>query len=202
MRLKQIFLCFAILWLLHSPAHAAFPLHVGGFTLGDDIMNYHQLINMETCREMTFNHFLGEGEMLPQEGFKSGLIAYGLCDKPNKIVRIKLKFADPSKKFFKILLNKYEKQLGPPSEYKGDPFQTLIAWKWSFTNEKNERISLILQHNIMVEDEKIGTAVKLTLTDQIEKERACHAARFPEKEKQPAPSGKSMKDLWDKFVPH
>ncbi len=202
MKTKGFILCFVILLLLHHPAYAKFPLHIGGFKLGDDIINYHHLINMKTCREIAFNQYLAEGETIAQQGFKSGLIAYGLCDKPKKIVRIKLKFADPSKKFFKTLLNKYKEQLGPPNEYKGDPFQTLIAWKWSFTNEQNETISLILQHNVMNEEEKIGTAVKMTLTSQLEREKICFMKQFPEKKKlQPQP-GKNNNLLWDRFVPY
>ncbi len=202
MKIKYFILGFAILLFSHHPALAKFPLHLGGFTLGDDITNYHHLIDMETCRKIAFNQYLGEGEVLVQQGFKSGMIAYGLCDKPNKIVRIKLKFADPSKKFFKTLLNRYKEELGPPDEYKGDPFQTLIAWKWSFTNEQDEKTSLILQHNIMNEEEKIGTAVKLTLTSQVEREKTCYMARFPEKEKPKIPPVNSRKPMWDLFVPH
>lgn len=200
MRGKIFILCFLIFLLSNNLAHAKFPLHLGGFTLGDDISNYHHLISMETRREVTFNTYLKEGEIIAQPGFKSGLIAYGTCDKPNKILRIKLKFSDSSKSFFNRLLKKYKTHLGPPSEYKGDPFQTLIAWKWSFTNEKNEKISLILQHNVMVEDEKIGTAVKLTLTTQIERERTCFKANFPDKVQSPAPFDLERK-AWDLFVP-
>ena len=119
-----------------------------------------------------------------------------------QILRIKLKFADSSKSFFKKLLRRYEKALGPPDEYRGDPFQTVIAWKWSFVNDKNEKISLILQHNTMVEDEKLGNAVKLTLTSQIEKERDCFMTKFPQKEKTKVQSKISKKALWNLFVPY
>jgi len=195
---KFIFiLCFLLLLISNNCAFAKFPVHLGGFTLGEDIKAYHELIQMETCRKVMVNKYLGEGEMILRPEFKSGLIAYGLCDKPDKIVRIKLKFINPSKSFFDKLLKKYKKELGPPSEYKGDPFQTFIAWKWSFTNEKNERISLILQHNIMVEDEKQGTSVKLTLTSQMERERSCFMARYPGKEKHKVPK----KTSWNLYVP-
>ena len=183
-------------------AEAKFPVHLGGFKLGDDISNYHHLIDMKTFGEITFNKYLGEGKTIPRAGFKSGLIAYGLCDAPNKILRIKLKFADSSKSFFKKILRRYKKALGTPNEYRGDPFQTMIAWKWSFVNDKKEKISLILQHNTMVEDEKLGNAVKLTLTSQIEKERACFLTKFPSKNIiEPLPKLK-RKALWDLYIPY
>jgi len=202
MKRNVIIFCFLILLFSTTSVQAKFPVHLGGFTLGEDMTQYHHLINMETCREVPFNRYLVEGETLALPGFKSGQIAYGVCDKPNKIVRIKLKFADSSKKFFEKLLNSYKKQLGEPSEYRGDPFQTFIAWKWSFTNDQNERTSLILQHNIMVEDEKVGTSVKLTLTSQIEKERNCFTAKFPEKTTPGTLSKKKQEALWKQFVPY
>ncbi len=199
---KYVFiLCFSILVLLNTNAHAKFPIHLGGFTLGDDITNYDQLMDMESCRGIISTPYLGEGQMVLRPGFKSGLIAYGMCDNPNKILRIKLKFKDSSKKFFKKLLKRYKDNLGPPNEYKGDSFQTLIAWKWSFENEKNEKISLILQHNLMVEGEKIGTAVKLSFTSRIEKERSCFIAGSTDKEKTRPQPQISRETQWDMFIP-
>ena len=150
------------------------------------------------------NEYIAEGEIFTLPGFKSGLVAYGLCDRPNKILRIKLKYENSSKRFFNQLLKEYKKQLGDPTEYKGDPFQTLIAWKWSFSNKDNETISLILQHNVMVADEKIGTAVKMTLTSQLEKERACYMAHPPEPEKKRMNNAPQLtkKEMWRLFVPY
>ncbi|NOX32256.1 MAG: hypothetical protein GXP56_00755 [Deltaproteobacteria bacterium] len=202
MKKNAFILCFLILLFSINSAYAKFPVHLGGFTIGKDIAKYNDKIDLETFRVVAFNKYLGEVEMINLPGFKSGMIAYGLCDKPNKILRIKLKFADSSKNFFDKLLKKYKSQLGPPSEYKGDPFQTMIAWKWSFTNEQKEKISLILQHNNVVEDEKIGTAVKLTLTSQVVKERACYMAKFPGKAKHRSMGKSSQKTLLKLFVPY
>jgi hypothetical protein len=146
------------------------------------------------------NKYLGEEQVIPPQGFKSGRITYGLCDRPDKILRIKLKFADSSKDFFNILLGKYKEKLGEPDEYKGDPFQTIIAWKWSFTNEQNEKISLILQHNMMVKDEKMGNSVKLTLISQFEKEEKCCLAKIVKKKPSVQPK-LNKKAMWKLFVP-
>ena len=45
------------------------------------------------------------------------------------------------------LLERYKVNLGKPDEWRGDPFNILIAWKWSFTDKDGNNISLILQHN-------------------------------------------------------
>lgn len=186
-----------------SPAAAEFPLHLGGFTLGDDISRYMDLVQMGTCREMSRTPYLVEGETMPRQGIKSGVISYGTCDKPNQIVRIKLKLKDSSKKFFNTLMDTYTDTFGPPGEYRGDPFQTMVAWKWSFTNADNDRISLILQHNKMVEDQKKGTAIKMTLTSQIEREKACYMKTRPKRDKPLPPKGKNLtkKQKLHLFVP-
>lgn len=201
MRTKILLLSIFVTLFFFSMAEAKFPIHLGGFTLGEDISNYTNLINMQTCQQVSLNRYLGEAETYRGQGFKSGVIGYGLCHKPNKIFRIKLKFSDPSKSFFNKLFKQYKKKLGDPDEYKGDSFQTMIAWKWSFTNKKNEKISLILQHNAMNEDEKIGTAAKLTLTSQIEKERACFMRKTSDQNSIPVKPKLSKKKLWDLFVP-
>jgi hypothetical protein len=198
---KTLLILIISVFLLANSAQAKFPIHLGGFTLGDDVNNYKTVLNMESCRIVSFNQYLTECEINDHAAFKSGLITYGLCDKTDKILRIKLKFRDASKKFYNKLLKQYKKQLGEPTEYKGDPFQTLIAWKWSFKNEKNQRISLILQHNALVEDEKMGNAVKLTLIDQIEKERDCYLKNHPDETKPPAVK-LSKKELWELYVPY
>jgi hypothetical protein len=198
---KYIFIFFfSLILFFNTQAYAKFPVHLGGFTLGDDITNYSQLVNIGPCQKIIATPYIGEVKVLRTE-FKSGLISYGLCDRPNKILKIKLKFADSSKKFFKKLLARYEKNIGPPSEYKGDSFQAMIAWKWSFQNKKKEKISLILQHNLVDEDQKIGTAVKLSLTSQIEKERACFMAEYPDKKKKRSLPQISHETMWDLFIP-
>ncbi|OGR12029.1 MAG: hypothetical protein A2277_10270 [Desulfobacterales bacterium RIFOXYA12_FULL_46_15] len=202
MKKNMLILCFFMVLFPYHFAHAKFPIHLGGFVLGDDISNYESMVDLKTFHEVPFNQYLEEGQIIVQPGFKSGLIAYGMCNSPKKVLRIKLKFSDSSKKFFERLLQKYREQLGEPDEYKGDPFQTMIAWKWSFVNDQKERISLILQHNIMVDDEKMGNSVKLTLTSRIDEERECYLKKFPEKESQPFQLKKPDKELWKLFVPY
>ena len=200
------YVLFHAVWIwvvLSSHAWAQFPLHLGGFILGEDISEYAELVRMDTCREMSRTPYLAEGEITPRQGFRSGMISYGVCDRPNKILKIKLKFEDDSKSFFKKLMDAYTEKFGPPGEYKGDPFQTMVIWKWSFANAEGERISLILQHNKMVEEEKKGTAVKMALTTQIEKEKACYLKVQNKRVAPAADQGKTLsnKEMWDLFIP-
>lgn len=177
------------------------PMNLGGFTLGKDIKDYEDRLEIEQCQEIRYQEYLGEGVLKPVPGFKSGSVAYGLCDNVNKILRIKLKFLDSSKDFFKTLLKKYESRLGPAEEYQGDPFQTFIAWKWSFESDNGQRISLILQHNLTDVTGKMGNAVKLTLMDQIDKEKACYETRYPEKAAPAPEQALTGKAMWDMYIP-
>jgi len=173
--MKKI-VCSWILSLIWVPALAlaAAPHQLVGFVLNQKISAFEDRILMDTALPVRYAENIEEVEIKPTQGFKSGLIAYGTCSKPGHIVRIKLKYADASKKFYEDLLKQFKKSFGEPDEYRGDAFKIVIAWKWSFVDEENHKISLILQHNAMDEDEKIGNAVKITDTTLMEEDLDCY----------------------------
>ena len=163
----------SLIWV-SALALAAAPHQLGGFVLNQKISAFEDRILMDTALPVRYAENIEEVEIKPTQGFKSGLIAYGTCSKPGHIVRIKLKYADASKKFYEDLLKQFKKSFGEPDEYRGDAFKIVIAWKWSFVDEENHKISLILQHNAMDEDEKIGNAVKITDTTLMEEDLDCY----------------------------
>jgi hypothetical protein len=160
---------------------------------------------METALPIRYMENIEEVELKPIEGFKSGMIGYATCSAPGQIVRIKLKYQESSKKFYDKLLKRIKDKYGEPLEYRGDPFHILISWKWSFVDEAGNRISLTLQHNSMDTEEKIGNAIKLTMTSLIEEDQRCYKIKALDqreklrqqkwKVKAPELSG------WDLFVP-
>jgi len=155
-------------------AFAEAPHQVGGFVLDQDIKKFEDRVIMDTALPVRYAENIEEVEIKFTQGFKSGLIAYGTCDQPGHIVRIKLKYADSGKKFYQNLLKQFKKRFGEPDEYRGDAFKIVDAWKWSFVNQQNHKISLILQHNARDEQEKIGNSVKLTNTTLMEKDLLCY----------------------------
>jgi hypothetical protein len=48
------------------------------------------------------------------------------------VVRLKLKCADSSEKFFENMLAEYRKKFGAPDEWRGDPFRIVVAWEMVF----------------------------------------------------------------------
>ena len=198
---KNLFFWFSMaVFFFPGVCLAQVPHQVGGFTLGTNIADSKDRVKMETALPIRYNTFLHEVEIKPSEGFKSGLIAYGTCAEPGRIVRIKLKYADSSKQFYEALLKHFNKKFGEPIEYRGDSFQVVIAWKWSFVDKNYNRISLTLMHNSRDEEEKMGNAVKLTLHNFIEKERRCF------EKKQPGSQGKYPQKTvrhpnWEVLIP-
>ena len=150
------------------------PHQVSVFVLNRDIADFKDYVIMETVLPIRYMENIKEVEVKPIKGFKSGLIAYASCTAPGHIVRIKLKYKDSSKTFFENLLKRVKKKYGQPDDYLGDPFQILIAWKWSFTDDEDNHISLTLQHNTLDAEEKKGNAIKLAMTNLIEKDQQCH----------------------------
>jgi hypothetical protein len=175
MRKRLFFITnLAILWVVGVCLASEVPHQISVFTLNRDIADFKDYVIMETALPIRHMENIEEVEIKPIKGLKSGLIAYATCAAPGHIVRIKLKYADPRKKFFENLLKRVKKKYGEPDEYRGDPFHILIAWKWSFIDKDGNRISLTLQHNSQDAEAKKGNAVKLTITNLIEEDQRCY----------------------------
>lgn len=200
MKIFRMLIVFLLLYWFLTPVQAAqfiTPHEVGGFILGENIQKYKKMLDFSTRMKVRYREYLSEIEIQPIDGFKSGLIAVGDCADPGKIIRIKLKYSDSSKKFYKELLKRYKARFGEPMEYKGDPFRLFVVWKWRFFDENQNQINLILQHNLQDEDEKVGNAVKLTLVNQIDKEEKC----FIEKQRRNAVFEKEKKEKKEVKIP-
>jgi hypothetical protein len=177
------------------------PHQVGGFVLGENIAEYREIIKPETTLPIRYMEYLRETEIKEPEGYKQGVIWYGTCAKPGRIVRIKLKYADSSRNFYDSLLKKFKKRFGEPSEWRGDPFHVIIAWKWSFTDSENNSISLILYHNSRDEEEKKGNVVKLTMWNLIEEERRCFEKKHPQPEEETSEPRRRGPVNWEMLIP-
>ena len=175
-----------------SLAAREIPTQVGGFILGSDVTNY---------PDIEYSNFLKEVVVYNWNGFEKGIISYGICDSPGEIVKIKLKYKDPSKGFFKTLLKKYEQRYGEPDEWKGDSFGILHIWKWKFVTEDGNKIHLALQHNTRNPNENTGNMVKLYCPDQIAKEQKCFNSQCESLQKEEPKEQKQPKLDWKLLIP-
>jgi len=173
-----------------SAAETKTPLSAGGFTLGTSIGGYDFIGH---------DNFIKEVIITDIKGFRKGFVTYGVCDRQGEILRIKLKYMDRDYSFFEKLLKQYKKKFGSSPKYVGDSFNHVKAWKWAFTNEEGERVTLVLQHNLTNEEESIGTMMKLNLPDRLIAERKC----FNKISSQPQGKGpeKLSEPDWDLFLP-
>ena len=195
----------ALLWTANVCSAADAPKQVAVFKLNTDITDIKDYVIMETALPTRYMENIKEVEIKPIEGFKTGLIAYATCVAPGRIARIKLKYDDSSKDFFDKLLAKIKEKYGEPDEYRGDPFHIVISWKWSFVDKDGNRISLTLQHNAMDSEEKLGNAIKLTMTNLIEEDQRCYADKgLDQLEKLRQGEGKTMTTGltgWNLYIP-
>jgi hypothetical protein len=164
----------AFLWIANVCPAADAPHQIAVFKLNGDIADIKNYVIMETALPTRYMENIEEVEIKPLDGIKTGLIAYATCAAPGHIVRIKLKYDDSSEDFYKKLFAKIKAKYGEPDEYRGDPFHILISWKWSFVDKDGSRISMTLQHNSMDTEEKLGNAIKLTLTSLMEEDQHCY----------------------------
>jgi hypothetical protein len=190
------FLLFSIL-LICNTSIAQTPTGIGGFELNTDIKQYEPFLKASTTLPMRFMEGISEVETQKRPGFKSGYIAYGTCAAPGKVVRIKLKYKNTSKSFYKELLEAYQDKFGK-AKWLGDPFHVISTWKWSF-EDVDTRVDLYLQHNLSNAEEKLGNSVKITMLNLVRDEISCFETQNPDFRKsiEAEESGKtvSLEDL-------
>ena len=195
----------AILWAAGICLAGEAPHQISVFVLNRDIADFKDYVIMESALPVRYMENIEEVEIKSIKGLKTGYIAYATCAAPGHIVRIKLKYRDSSKKFFKDLLKQIKKKYGEPDEYRGDPFHILIAWKWSFIDKEGNRISLNLQHNFQDPNQKMGNAIKLTMWNLVEEDQQCYRRKTDDpREKLRQRNGKELDSGlsgWDLFMP-
>lgn len=184
---------------------AEVPYGVGGFTLGQDVATVSDRLQMETLLPLRYRKYLQEVEIKPLAGFKGGLITYGNCAQPGRIVRIKMKYANSSRSFYDALFKKVERRYGKPTSYEGDPFHVVVAWKWSFIDADGNRITMHLSHNSRDTEEKFGNAVKLNLISALTEEHQCFRDKHQQTQQgeanQPTPLKSLTADDWKTLIP-
>ena len=181
------------------------PQSVGGFVLGQDVAEYQDRLQMDSLLPLRYREYLKELEIKPLAGYKSGLITYGTCAQPGRVVRVKLKYANPSRAFYNALLKRVKQHFGEPTKYEGDPFHIVIEWKWSFIDSDGRRITLHLSHNSRDTEEKFGNSVKLTFASALAEERQCFKKQNPQGTPSETGQQASVKSMaeedWKAFVP-
>jgi hypothetical protein len=181
------------------------PKQIAGLVLGEQIATFVDLVRMETAIQLRDRKYLREARIREIDGYRSGTVSFGNCNKPGQIVRIKLKYEYSDKKFYNELLAQFKKRFGEPDEWRGDPFHVIIAWKWSFTDKDNNKISLTLQHS-RDEDYKWGNSVKFTNNTLLEQEQNCYRKKHPgksdsQKSKSSAKKRKLKAKDYQRFIP-
>lgn len=202
-------ICFGLILstvlLIQAICFAAAPREIGGFVLGESVETFQDRLKMETALPIRYSEYLREVQIKKLSGFKSGTIWYNAISTPNRIVRIKLKYEDSSKEFFAALLKQFEKRFGKPSEWRGDCFGIFIAWKWSLVDSQNNRVSMIVQHNIKDPNEKMGNNIKMTRWDLIDAERQLFEQKYheskQEKQQEKNQFKKNSPTDWDQLIP-
>jgi len=184
---------------------AAVPREIAGFALQADISRYKDRVETKSALPVRDMGYLTEVDVVAPPGFKSGQLTYGNCAHPGRIVKISMKYLNSKKNFFDKLLTRFKEQYGDPVEWRGDPFHVYVAWKWSFVDRNNNRISMILQHYSGDEDVyKNGNSVKLSMFGLVEEEEQCYKKKHPEVGTEKAPKEESESPIevdFEAFIP-
>ena len=193
-----ITVCLAI--LLPTYCFGEIPYEIAGFKLGAPLEEFQDRCKIDSSMPLRYTKYIEELETQYIPGFKNGLIWVGKCVSDGRIVRVRMKYADPSKEFYNQLLKRLKRKFGKPDEWRGDPFHIVISWKWSFVDDQKNRISMILEHNLRNEEETSGNTIKLTMWNLIDQEREC-AVEKKTASPRPKKKTKSKKVDWELLLP-
>jgi hypothetical protein len=68
-------------------------------------------------------------------------------------------------------MRRFRERFGRPVAWRGDPFQTVVSWKWSFNDARGDRSTW--SDPQPDDDYKTGNFVKMTLLSLWRREDAC-----------------------------
>ena len=193
-------LCCLLIVITPQLCLAEVPHTLSGIVLGGELSSVADRLIQETIMPVRHLESLKEGEVEVPPGFKTGLITYTTCEEPWRVVRMRFKYENNSKKFYDQLLKRYKSKFGKPDEWRGDPFHVTIAWKWKFVDAAGNHISMILQHNTKDQDEKKGNSVKMTMWNLIDQEAICFKKAEAAKAGKKATKPGSVD--WKQLIPH
>jgi len=176
-RICLLFLALACFFATPALAARGFPTTLAGFTLGEPVERYEDFCRMERAVPVSDAPFLSEALLKPEAlpGVRGGTLAFGNCKSEGRLVRIKLKFHDRGQGFFNKLYARYENKFGKPDKYLGDAFKNVIAWEWSFEDDKAGHVTLVLMWS---RDKEIrpGVSIKMTQETFMQEEYECYKA--------------------------
>ncbi|MFZ5811287.1 MAG: hypothetical protein ACOY4F_04530 [Thermodesulfobacteriota bacterium] len=198
--LRHRLLVLSLLLLTCAPALAQSPppASLGGFDLGEDAARFGRHLTPGKAKPLEDAPYLMRRNIKRSGAFRGGYILTGTCAAPGRVIRIKLKYADGSEEFFRRLCGALMDRYGLPAEYKGDLEGLVLGNKWSFTNERGESVSLMVQHSEAEGlDHDKGNTIKLTNWGLVDSERTCRQAKYPKAAPLPAAPASL-----DGYLPH
>ena len=195
-----IICCFiflpAVCWAVDAPHE------IGGIVLGAGIDAFQHRFVPGSGLPVRYLESMKEVEVRRTPGFKTGLVYYGTCQTPSRIVRIEFKYQNNSKAFYEELLKRFKQRHGEPDEWRGDPFHIVVGWKWKFVDQKGNEISLILKHNKRDEEKKEGNYIKMTMWNLMRLESECYQNKLVDEDKKTDRAGRTDDPIdWDLLVP-
>ncbi|QLA16033.1 hypothetical protein [Desulfolutivibrio sulfoxidireducens] len=186
-------LALVLLTSASALAQAPPPASLGGIDLGADVARFGRYLSPGKGRPAEDAPYLTRRNIKPSGAFRGGYVLAGTCFSPGRVARIKLKYADEGQDFFRRLSGALMDRYGLPTEYKGDLEGQVLGNKWTFTNDRGESVSLIVQHSDADGlDHDQGNIIKLTNWGLVDAERSCFESRHPKATPPPSPAPASL----------
>lgn len=188
--------------LMAGPARAESFKTLAGLELGADMDRYWALLYRDTATKLPDMPYLWEASLKPGAipGVRGGSLSYSGCSEQDRLIRMKLKFADRSEQLFKELHRLYQRRWGKPDQWMGNAFKTVQAWQWILGKGGPDEVEVILMYS-KVDDMRPGVSIKMTLNTLLHAEHVCWEQSRDREDVDDAYGEMEIQRLED-FVPH
>ncbi|MBL3581352.1 hypothetical protein [Oleidesulfovibrio alaskensis] len=199
--MSRLFAAVLLILCTAVPARAQLPLSIAGFTLGEPVSGYEDKVMPETKQADRDALFVDEVSLRDDAVpcIRGGSLISGNCLGENRLIGIKLKFADRSKSLYDRLEKAYRKKFGEPANWIGDPFHNVLAWEW-ILREGDDVLSVVLAYSV-VADMRPGVSIKMMLRSDWDRENACYTRKNAHGRRMMEKHSVIVDDL-SPFIPH
>ncbi|EFL49921.1 conserved hypothetical protein [Solidesulfovibrio fructosivorans JJ]] len=151
------------------------PTTLAGITLGADAENLRDRLDISRMAPIWNRPWLIRANLKPTKGFEAGYVILGGCATTNRVMRVRLLYADGSLAAFDKLVKGMTVRYGVPTPLPSKKSGKYKGYRWVFGSNKTKGVDVLLEHfGAAVDDGPKGNVIRLSDNRAIANEKACY----------------------------
>ncbi|MFU2208848.1 hypothetical protein [Solidesulfovibrio sp. C21] len=169
-------LALILILALAAPACAQkAPTKLAGITLGADAESLRDRLDISRMAPIWNRPWLIRANLKPTKGFSAGYVILGGCATTNRVMRVRLLYADGSLAAFDKLAKEMTSRYGVPTPLSSKKGSKYKGYRWVFGSNKTKGIDVLLEHfGAATDDGPTGNVIRLSDNRAMADEKACY----------------------------